>query len=142
MARIKLGLARELTLGNLQAKRDWGHAADYVCAMWLMLQQDTPDDYVIATGRSTSIEEFCAMAFGQVGLDWREFVHTDAALLRPAEVEVLRGDAAKAHQRLGWAPSVTLEQMVAEMVEADMARHRARVSVLQPTGAGLHPAQA
>ncbi len=126
VARIKLGLATELKLGNLDATRDWGHARDYVRAMWLMLKQDAPDDYVIATGRTTSIREFCAMAFGHVGLDWREFVRTDAALLRPAEVEVLLGDASKARQKLDWAPATTLEQMVAEMVEADLARHRGR----------------
>jgi GDPmannose 4,6-dehydratase len=142
VARIKLGLARELKLGNLEAKRDWGHAADYVRAMWLMLQQDVPGDYVIATGRSTRIADFCAMAFGQVGLDWQEFVRTDPALLRPAEVDVLRGDASKARERLGWVPSVTLEDLVAEMVEADLARHRARISVAAPTGASLRPAQA
>jgi len=126
VARIKLGLATELRLGNLNASRDWGHARDYVQAMWLMLQQGSPDDYVIATGRSTTIAEFCQMAFAHAGLDWQDFVRTDAELLRPAEVEVLRGNAAKARQVLGWQPTVTLEAMVAEMVEADLARHRAR----------------
>jgi GDPmannose 4,6-dehydratase len=129
VARIKLGLARELRLGNLNASRDWGHARDYVQAMWLMLRQDSPDDYVIATGRSTTIAEFCRMAFECAGLEWQEFVRTDAELLRPAEVEVLRGDASKARQRLGWQPTVTLEEMVAEMVEADLARHRARTQM-------------
>ncbi len=142
VARIKLGLARQLKLGNLQAKRDWGHAADYVRAMWLMCQQDTPGDYVVATGRNTDIAGFCALAFGHVGLDWREFVRSDAALLRPAEVEELRGDAARARDRLGWAPSVRLEAMVAEMVDADLARHRARANVAQPTAASLHSAWA
>jgi GDPmannose 4,6-dehydratase len=142
VARIKLGLARELTLGNLEAKRDWGHAADYVRAMWLMLQQPTPDNYVVATGRSTSIAEFCALAFAHVGLDWQEFVRTDPALLRPAEVDALKGDASKARQTLGWAPSITLEEMVAEMVEADLARHRARSSVMLPTEASLRAARA
>ena len=137
VARIKLGLARELKLGNLDATRDWGHARDYVRAMWLMLQQDVPDDYVIATGRTTSIRDFCAMAFGHVGLDWQEFVKTDAALLRPAEVEVLLGDAGKARQTLGWAPSGTLEDMVAEMVEADLARHRGRSAAQPPTEASV-----
>ena len=126
VARIKLGLARELRLGNLNAGRDWGHARDYVQAMWLMLQQDVPDDYVIATGRTTTIADFCRMAFAHAGLDWQEFVRTDQDLLRPAEVEVLRGDAAKARQVLGWQPTVSLEEMVAEMVEADLARHRGR----------------
>jgi GDPmannose 4,6-dehydratase len=129
VARIKLGLARELRLGNLNASRDWGHARDYVQAMWLMLRQDSPVDYVIATGRSTTIAEFCRMAFECAGLEWQEFVRTDAELLRPAEVEVLRGDASKARQRLGWQPTVTLEEMVAEMVEADLARHRARTQM-------------
>ena len=128
VARIKLGLARDLKLGNLDATRDWGHARDYVHAMWLMLQQNTPDDYVIATGRTTSIRDFCALAFGHVGLDWRDFVQTSAALLRPAEVDILHGDASKARQTLGWSPSVALEDMVAEMVEADLARHRARTT--------------
>lgn len=132
VARIKLGLASEVKLGNIHAKRDWGHAADYVRAMWLMLQQDTPDEYVIATGRSTSIEEFCAMAFGHVGLDWHEFVKTDSALLRPAEVDVLHGNAAKAREKLGWVPAIKLEDMAAEMVEADLQRHRARNSVVMP----------
>ncbi|MBU6497745.1 MAG: GDP-mannose 4,6-dehydratase [Rhodospirillales bacterium] len=128
VARIKLGLARELQLGNLDATRDWGHARDYVRAMWLMLQQDEAQDYVIATGRTTSIRDFCAMAFGHVGLDWQEFVRTSADLLRPAEVEVLLGDATKARTKLRWQPSVTLETMVAEMVEADLARHRGRTA--------------
>ena len=132
VARIKLGLARQLKLGNLEARRDWGHARDYVRAMWLILQQDTAEDYVVATGRSTRIADFCALAFGHAGLDWQEFVGTDAALLRPAEVDVLQGDATKARERLGWAPTVTLEEMVAEMVEADLARHRARTSVALP----------
>jgi len=137
VARIKLGLARELRLGNLNAGRDWGHARDYVRAMWLMLQQDTPDDYVIATGRTTTVAEFSRMAFAHAGLDWQEFVRTDADLLRPAEVDVLRGDAAKAHQRLGWQPTATLEVLVAEMVEADLARHRARTHVAVPSEATL-----
>ena len=107
-----------------------------------MLQQDVADDYVIATGRTTSIADFCAMAFGHAGLDWQEFVRTDAALLRPAEVDVLHGDASKARDRLGWTLSVTLEDMVAEMVEADLARHRARTSYVLPTEASLRAAQA
>ena len=126
VARIKLGLARELRLGNLNATRDWGHARDYVGAMHLMLQQDTPDDYVIATGRTTSIRDFCQMAFSHVGLNWEDHVVTSADLLRPAEVEVLHGDASKARQVLGWQATTQLEEMVAEMVEADLARHRQR----------------
>ena len=128
VARIKLGRARELKLGNLDATRDWGHARDYVRAMALMLRQDVADDYVIATGRTTSIRDFCAMAFGYAGLDWQEFVTTSADLMRPAEVDVLFGDARKARNVLNWAPSCTLEDMVAEMVEADLARHRGRVT--------------
>jgi GDPmannose 4,6-dehydratase len=126
VARIKLGLARELALGNLDAKRDWGHARDYVRAMWLMLRQDQPDDYVVATGRSVTIRDMVAMAFACAGLDWREHVTTRQDLMRPAEVDVLLGDATKAREQLGWEPSVTLEEMLAEMVEADLARHRAR----------------
>jgi GDPmannose 4,6-dehydratase len=127
VARIQLGLARELRLGNLEARRDWGHARDYVRAMWLMLQQETPGDYVIATGRSTSVGEFCGLAFAHAGLDHRNFVRVDPALFRPAEVDVLEGDAAKARQVLGWAPEVGLEALAAEMVDADLARHRARL---------------
>ena len=125
VARIKLGLASELTLGNLDATRDWGHARDYVQAMWAMLQQDVPDDYVIATGRTVSIRDFCAIAFGYAGLDWQAHVRTSAAFMRPAEVEVLLGDASKARAKLGWAAATTLEELAAEMVEADLARHRA-----------------
>ncbi len=126
VARIKLGLADHLTLGNLDATRDWGHARDYVRAMWLMLQHPTADDYVVATGRTTSIREFCRIAFSHAGLDWEAHVRTSASLVRPAEVDVLRGDAGKARDALGWTPEVTLEALAAEMVEADLARHRAR----------------
>ncbi len=125
VARIRLGLADELVLGNLEAMRDWGHARDYVEAMWLMLQQETPDDYVIATGRTVAIREFCAIAFGHAGLDWQKHVKTSERFMRPAEVDILLGDAGKAQRVLGWAPGVTLEEMAAEMVEADLARHRA-----------------
>lgn len=127
VAKIKLGLAREITLGNLDAKRDWGHARDYVRAMWLMLQQDKPDDYVIATGRNATVGEFCRVAFACASLDPDEYVRIDPALLRPAEVDVLKGDASKARQRLGWQPESQLEDIAAEMVEADIARHRARL---------------
>src|SRR3954447_9914826 len=127
-ARIKLGLAKELPLGNLDAKRDWGHARDYVRAMQLMLQQDDPDDYVIATGATTSIRDFCRLAFGHVGLDYEAHVRVDPRFLRPAEVDVLKGDSSKAKQRLGWTPEVSLADLVAEMVEADLARHRARLA--------------
>ena len=124
VARIKLGLAREVKLGNVAATRDWGHARDYVRAMWLMLQQDRPDDYVAATGRTTSVRDMCQIAFAHVGLDWQEFVITDAAFLRPAEVDMLLGDASKARRVLGWQPQTSLEDLLGEMVDADLARHR------------------
>jgi GDPmannose 4,6-dehydratase len=128
VARIKLGLAQQLSLGNLEAKRDWGHARDYVHAMWLMLQQAEPGDYVVATGRNASVREFCELAFGYAGLDYKNHVVTRDDLKRPAEVDVLLGDAGKARTRLGWEPTITLEQLVAEMVEADLERHRAKSS--------------
>jgi len=128
VARIKLGLAKELPLGNLDATRDWGHARDYVKGMWLMLQQEVADDYVLATGRTTSIRDLCRIAFGHVGLNYEDHVVTRQDLMRPAEVDVLLGDASKAKDRLGWQAETTLEEMVAEMVEADLARHRARVT--------------
>jgi GDPmannose 4,6-dehydratase len=127
VARIKLGLAKDLPMGNLDATRDWGHAKDYVRAMWLMLQQDTPDDYVVATGRTISVREMCRIAFACAGLDWQDFVGVDQRFLRPAEVDVLHGDPAKAKAKLGWEPTITFEAMMAEMVEADLARHRARM---------------
>lgn len=126
-ARIKLGLAEALPMGNLEARRDWGHARDYVKAMWLMLQQPSPDDYVVATGRTASVREFCRMAFAHVGLDFERHVTVDPSFLRPAEVDVLQGDAGKAQQVLGWRAETTLEEMVAEMVEADLRRHRDRM---------------
>lgn len=134
VARIKLGLARQLPLGNLEARRDWGHAQDYVQAMWLMLRQDEPDDYVVATGRAVSVGDLCRFAFGYAGLDFEEFVAIDKDLLRPAEVDVLLGDAAKAKSRLGWQATITLEEMLAEMIDADLARHRARSLVQMPAG--------
>lgn len=120
VARIKLGLATQVQLGNLDAKRDWGHAREYVRAMWLMLQQDTPDDYVIATGEQHSVREFAEAAFAHVGLDYRDHVVVEPNLFRPAEVETLRGDASKARQKLGWSSQVTFKELVAEMVEADL----------------------
>ncbi|WP_215746479.1 MULTISPECIES: GDP-mannose 4,6-dehydratase [Gluconobacter] len=126
VARIKLGLAKELALGNLDATRDWGHARDYVRAMYLMLQQEVPDDYVIATGRTTSIRDLCRIAFSSVGLNYEDHVVTNPAFLRPAEVEVLLGDASKAKKTLAWEPETTLEEMITEMVEADLARHSKR----------------
>jgi GDPmannose 4,6-dehydratase len=122
VARIKLGLASTLSLGNLDAHRDWGFAGDYVQAMWLMLQQDRPDDYVIATGKSHSVRELVEVAFGHVGLDWRKHVSLDPALIRPAEVEHLIGDSAKAKAQLGWVPAVDFAGLVTMMVDADLAR--------------------
>jgi GDPmannose 4,6-dehydratase len=127
VARIKLGLAHEVQLGNMEARRDWGHASDNVRAMWLMLQQDTPDDYVVATGRTTSIREFCQLAFSYVGLNYENHVAVRQDLIRPAEVDFLLGDARKAKAKLGWEPSITLEEMVAEMVDADLVRHKTRL---------------
>jgi GDPmannose 4,6-dehydratase len=120
VARIKLGLAKELRLGNLQAKRDWGFAGDYVRAMWLMLQQDRADDYVIGTGQTHRVEDFVQIAFEHVGLDWRRYVVVDPAFYRPAEVDLLLGDAAKARNVLGWEPEVSFEQLVKMMVDADL----------------------
>jgi GDPmannose 4,6-dehydratase len=128
VARIKLGLAKELKLGNLDAKRDWGHARDYVRAMWLMLQQAEPDDYVVATGRTTSVRDMCRLAFAHVGLNYQDYVTADPAFFRPAEVDVLLGNADKAQAKLGWKAETTLEDMMAEMVDADLFRHRARMA--------------
>jgi GDPmannose 4,6-dehydratase len=120
VARIKLGLAQELRLGNLDATRDWGHAREYVEAMWMMLQQSQADDFVIATGESHSVREFCQVAFGHVGLDYNEWIKIDPKLFRPADVEALTGDCSKAHQVLGWRNRVSWKDLVVEMVEADM----------------------
>jgi len=121
VARIKLGLTDELRLGNLQAKRDWGFAGDYVRAMWLMLQQDRAEDFVVGTGETRSVEEFVEAAFAHVDLDWRDFVTIDPALFRPAEVDLLVADAAKAHRLLDWQPTVRFSQLVGMMVDADLA---------------------
>jgi GDPmannose 4,6-dehydratase len=121
VARIKLGLADELRLGNLQARRDWGFAGDYVEAMWRMLQQDEPADYVIGTGEAHSVEEFVACAFAHVGLNWRDYVKVDPQFYRPAEVDLLLADASKARATLGWRPRVTFAQLVSMMVDADLA---------------------
>jgi GDPmannose 4,6-dehydratase len=120
VARIKLGLASELLLGNLEAKRDWGHARDFVRAMHLMLQQPEADDYVVATGETHSVREFCELAFGEVGLDYRDFVKKNEAVYRPAEVDLLIGDYSKARKVLGWEPTVNFAGLVKEMVQADM----------------------
>lgn len=121
VACIYHGLTNELRLGNLDSKRDWGHAADYVEAMWLMLQQDKPDDFVVASGENHSIREFAELAFRQVGLDWEKHVIVDQRFFRPAEVMELQGDASKALRVLGWAPKVTFDQLVTLMVKADLA---------------------
>jgi GDPmannose 4,6-dehydratase len=122
VARIKLGRQQKLQLGNLDAERDWGFAGDYVDAMWRMLQQEKPDDYVVATGQSRSVRDFAQLAFAHVGLDWQAHVEVDPRFLRPAEVHTLRGDAAKARRVLGWTPTVTLSELAGMMVDADLAR--------------------
>lgn len=120
-ARIKLGVEKELVMGNLDAKRDWGYAGDYVRAMWLMLQQDQPDDYVVATGETHSIEEFLTLAFQEVGLDdWRNYVRQDPRFFRPAEVDLLIGDPTKAREKLGWVPEVDFPSLVSMMVQNDL----------------------
>lgn len=119
-AKIKLGLEQTIKLGNLDAKRDWGHAKDYVKAMWLMLQQDEPDDYVIATGKCHSVREFLEVAFSYVGLDYRDYIVIDKSLYRPAEVYMLQGNASKAHKKLGWTPSISFKKLVKEMVDNDL----------------------
>ncbi len=122
VARIKLGLANELRLGNLDARRDWGFAGDYVDAMWRMLQQPEPDDYVVGTGKTHSVRELVEVAFGHVDLDWQEFVKVDPAYIRPAEVERLQADPRKANRVLGWKPTVSFEQLASMMVDADLKR--------------------
>lgn len=128
VARVKLGLTEKLYLGNLDAHRDWGYAGDYVRAMWSMLQQDSADDYVIATGVSHSVQDLVSIAFSHVGLDWHDHVETDPSLLRPAEVEHLIGNATKAKQVLDWAPSVDFDRLVRMMVDADLARIQRKIS--------------
>ena len=122
-AKIRMGLAKELPLGNLDAKRDWGFAKDYVRAMWLMLQTEQPDDYVIATGKTHSVREFCEVAFGRVGLDYNDYVTVNSEFYRPAEVNLLMGDASKARQRLGWQPTCDFNELVRMMVEHDLAAY-------------------
>jgi GDPmannose 4,6-dehydratase len=128
VARIKLGLADSLSIGNLDAQRDWGFAGDYVRAMWLMLQQDHPDDFVIATGVSHSVRDLVDIAFSHVDLDWEEYVQIDPAMMRPAEVDHLLGDASKASAELGWTPSVDFKQLIEMMVDADLALLRSTAS--------------
>jgi GDPmannose 4,6-dehydratase len=122
VARIKLGLQQKLPMGNLEAKRDWGFAGDYVRAMWQMLQVDTPEDFVIATQETHTVQELCEVAFARADLDWRKYVYVDTALVRPAEVELLIGDASKAKQKLGWEPKVHFKELVEMMVDADLSR--------------------
>jgi GDPmannose 4,6-dehydratase len=129
VARIKLGKQTELRLGNIDAKPAWGHARDYVQMMWMMLQQDTPDDYVVATGRTTTVRDMCRIAFEHVGLDMGKHVIIDPAFYRPAEVDVLLGDPTKAREKLGWTPKTTLEEMIREMVDADLERVRTSQSL-------------
>lgn len=124
VARIKLGSQQELRMGNLDAKRDWGFSGDYVRAMWMMLQQDAPSDYVVATGETHSVREFLEIAFSHVGLDYTEYVVTDPAFMRPAEVDLLLGDSTKARTTLGWVPQVSFRELVTMMVDADLARQR------------------
>ena len=126
VARIQAGKATTLPLGNLQARRDWGYAGDYVEAMWRMLQQPAPDDYVVATGEIHSVQQFCELAFARAGLHWQDHVIVDPALVRPAEVDLLQGDASKAKRVLGWTPRVTFPQLVEMMVDADLARQGGR----------------
>jgi GDPmannose 4,6-dehydratase len=122
VARIKLGLDKELRMGNLDARRDWGFAGDYVQAMWLMLQQEMPDDYVVATGETHAVREFVELAFKHAGIpNWEDYIVTDPRFIRPAEVDLLVGDPSKAREKLGWTPSVTFEGLVKMMVEADIA---------------------
>lgn len=120
VAQIKLGHASELKIGNLEAKRDWGHAADYVRAMHMMLQQPTPDDYVIATGETHSVRELCELAFAEAGLDYKDHVKVDERYYRPAEVDLLIGDARKAREMLGWEPKYTFRELIKEMVDSDL----------------------
>jgi len=120
VARIKCGLAKKLLMGNLDAKRDWGFARDYVRAMWMMLQQPEPDDYVLATGKTHSVRELLEVAFTAAGLNWKEYVETDPKLIRPAEVDFLCGDAGKAREKLGWEPEVSFEELIKMMIEADL----------------------
>jgi GDPmannose 4,6-dehydratase len=130
VARIKVGLTDSLYLGKLDAKRDWGFSGDYVRAMWLMLQQERPDDYVVAMGETHTVQRLVELAFSHVGLDWRQHVKVDPKFIRPAEVDLLIGDPSKARRELGWAPEVSFEQLIAMMVDADVARHNERPGII------------
>jgi GDPmannose 4,6-dehydratase len=138
-ARIKLGLAKELRLGNLDARRDWGHAKEYVEAMWLMLQQPAPDDFVVATGTTHAVRDFCRIAFEHVGLDYQKYVVVDPRFFRQAEVEVLQGDATKARETLGWQPRVVFADLVREMVEADLKRFGGRTAAANSSARSVPP---
>jgi GDPmannose 4,6-dehydratase len=143
VAKIKLGLANELRLGNLEARRDWGHARDYVSAMWLMVQQEKPDDYVIATGETHTVGTFLELAFGYVDLDYRDYVVVDPKFYRPAEVSLLLGDSGKARKKLGWSYSEPLPTLIKEMVDADLTRLRGPIGGLSRSfnaAAGRKPA--
>ncbi len=129
VARIKLGLAGELRIGNLEAKRDWGFAGDYVEAMWLMLQQNNPDDYVIATGETHTVKEFVQLAFDYAGLDWKKYVRIDKTFYRPAEVHILKGDYSKARKKLGWKPKVKFRELVEMMVDADLQHLKSKCTL-------------
>lgn len=139
VARIKLGLSSELKLGNIDAKRDWGHARDYVKAMWLMLQQDTPDDYVVATGVTTTVRDMCRIAFDHVGLDMESYLVIDPELFRPSEVDVLLGEPAKAIEKLGWAAETSLHDMIVEMVNADIERLSSPAAPTEQLMPEIHP---
>jgi GDPmannose 4,6-dehydratase len=135
-ARIKLGLQDELRLGNLESRRDWGYAGDYVRAMWLMLQQDEPDDYVIATGETHSVRELCHVAFDYLGLNYQNYVVIDEKFYRPAEVDLLIGDATKGRTILGWEPTITFEELIRMMVDADLAAFQTEVALAAPLRVG------
>jgi GDPmannose 4,6-dehydratase len=126
-ARIKLGLDQELYLGNLDAKRDWGYAGDYVEAMWLMLQQEEPDDYIIATGETHTVRELLELAFGHVKLDWKKYVKIDPRYYRPTEVDLLIGDASKAKRKLGWEPKISFNELITMMVQSDLNAERLKL---------------
>jgi GDPmannose 4,6-dehydratase len=138
VARIKLGLCNELRLGNIDAKRDWGHARDYVKAMWLMLQQDVPDDYVVATGVTTTVRDMCRIAFDRIGADMDKHLVIDPVLFRPSEVDVLLGDPAKANKTLGWSAETALAKMINEMVDADIARLSAPQAAMEQAQPEIH----
>lgn len=139
VARIKLGLAAELRLGNIDAKRDWGHARDYVKAMWLMLQQEAPDDYVVATGVTTTVRDMCSIAFDHVGISMENHLVIDPELFRPSEVDVLLGEPAKAEAALGWTAETSLKTMIIEMVEADIARLSQPAAAMEQPAPEIHP---